>query len=265
LKVRSVVLIILLLWAVNVYAATVNAALGSANLFAAFGGTTVTNNGPSVINGNLGGASITGFPPGTVSGAIDVNNAFAMQAQMDATSAYNVVAAQPCGGVLTGQNLGGQTLTAGVYCFASSAQLTGNLILNAQGNANAVFIFEIGGTLTTLSNSQVTMINGATGSNIFWQVGSSATLGTSTQFAGNILALSNITLDAGADISCGRALALNGAVNLNSNDVSNNGPGCSAGITAAPEPGGGALLTLGLLLGTAGYSWRQNRFSSQTP
>ena len=108
-------------------------------------------------------------------------------------------------GRLTGQNLGGQTLTAGVYCFASSAQLNGKLILNAQGNANAVFIFEIGGTLTTLSSSQVTIINGGTGNNVFWQVGGSATLGTSSQFAGNILALSNITLDCGADISCGRA------------------------------------------------------------
>ncbi len=172
---------------------------------------------------------------------------------MDLTSAYNAAAAQPCGGVLTGQNLGGQTLTAGIYCFASSAQLNGNLILNAQGNANAVFIFEVGGALTTLSNSQVTIINGGTGNNIFWQVGGSATLGTSSQFAGNILALSNITLDAGADISCGRALALNGAVTMNTNDVSINAPGCSAGISTAPEPGTATLLSIGLLLGFAGY------------
>ena len=259
LKVRSVSLIILVLWAANVYATTANIGLGAANLFAVLGGTSVANTGPSSINGNLGlwsGTSITGFPPGAVTGTIDATNAFAMQAQMDLTSAYNVAAAQPCGGVLTGQNLGGQTLTAGVYCFASSAQLNGTLILNAQGNANAVFVFEIGGTLTTLSSSQVTIINGGTGNNVFWQIGGSATLGTSSQFAGNILALSNITLDTGADISCGRALALNGAVTMNTNDVSINGPGCSAGVATAPEPGTATLLSMGLLLGLAGY-WRR--------
>ena len=256
MKVRSIYLIIIFMWAASVYATTVNAGLGSANLFAVLGGSSVSNTGPSSINGNLGlwsGTSMTGFPPGTVSGSIDTGNVLAMQAQMDLTNAYNTASAQPCGGVLTGQNLGGQTLTAGVYCFASSAQLNGNLILNAQGNANAVFIFEIGGALTTLSSSQVTIINGGTGNNVFWQVGGSATLGTSSQFAGNILALSNITLNAGADISCGRALALNGSVNLNTNEISNDGPGCGAGIAAAPEPGTAALLSIGLLLGAAGY------------
>jgi len=166
LKVRSVSLIILLPWGANVYATTVNVGLGGASLFAVLGGTTVTNTGPSSINGNLGlwsGTSVAGFPPGTVNGTIDTTNAIAMQAQMDLTGAYNVAAAQPCGGVLTGQNLGGQTLTAGVYCFASSAQLNGNLILNAQGNANAVFIFQIGSTLTTLTSSQVTIVNGGNG------------------------------------------------------------------------------------------------------
>jgi len=267
LKVRSVSLIIILLWAANVYAATVNVGLGTANLFAVLGGTTVTNTGPSSVNGNLGlwsGTSITGFPPGTVNGTIDAANAAAMQAQMDLTSAYNVAAAQPCGGVLTGQNLGGQTLTAGVYCFASSALLNGTLILNAQGNANAVFIFEVGGALTTLTNSQVTIINGGTGNNVFWQVGSSATLGTASQFAGNILALSNITLGSGADISCGRALALNGAVTMDTNDVANNGPGCIAGgFATAPEPGTATLLSLGFLLGLARHARRSRRRSQK--
>jgi hypothetical protein len=267
LKARSVSLIILLLWAVNVYATTVNVGLGAANLFAVLGGTSITNTGLSSINGNLGlwsGTSITGFPPGTVIGAIDAANALAMQAQMDLTSAYNVAAAQPCGGVLTGQNLGGQTLTAGVYCFASSAQLNGNLILDAQGNANAVFIFEIGGTLTTLSASNITIINGGTGNNVFWQVGSSATLGTRSQFAGNILALSNITLDAGADIGCGRALALNGVVTMDTNNVSINSPGCTDGVTAtAPEPGTATLLGMGLLLGLAGFAQRLPGWSKQ--
>jgi Ice-binding-like len=268
MKVRSVSLIILLPWAaVSVCATTVNVGLGAANLFAVLGGTAITNTGPSYINGNLGlwsGSSITGFPPGTVNGTIDTNNAIAVRAQTDLTSAYNLAAAQPCGGVLTGQNLGGQTLTAGVYCFASSAQLTGNLILNAQGDANAVFIFEIGGTLTTLSNSHVTIINGGTGNNVFWQVGNSATLGTASQFAGNILALSNITLNSGADISCGRALTLNGAVTMDTNEISMNGPGCSAGIASASEPGTATLLSAGLLTGLAGYAWRSRRLSRQT-
>jgi hypothetical protein len=260
-------LIILLLWAANVYATTVNVGLGAANLFAVLGGTAITNTGPSSINGNLGlssGTSVTGFPPGIVTGTIDAANAIAMQAQMDLTSAYNVAAAQPCGGVLTGQNLGGQTLTAGVYCFASSAQLNGTLILNAQGDANAVFIIQIGGALTTLSSSQVTMINGGTGNNVIWQVGNSATLGTASQFAGNILALSSITLDAGADISCGRALALNGAVIMDTNDVSISGPGCSAnGIGGVPESGTATLLSIGLLLGLAGHALRFRRFLKQ--
>jgi len=266
LKVRSVSLIIWLLWAANVYATPVNVGLGAANLFAVLGGTTVTNTGPSSINGNLGlwsGTSITGFPPGTVSGSIDATNAIAMQAQMDLTSAYNVAAAQPCGGVLTGQNLGGQTLTAGVYCFSSSAQLNGTLILNAQGDANAVFIFQIGSTLTTLSSSQVTIINGGSGNHVFWQVGSSVTLGTASQFAGNILALSSITLDAGADISCGRALALNGAVTMDTNDVSIDAPGCTADAANAPEPGTATLLSMGLLLGLLGYAWRLRSLSKR--
>lgn len=262
LKVRSVSLIIVLLGAANVYATTVNVGLGAANLFAVLGGTSVTNTGASSINGNLGlwsGTSITGFPPGTINGTIDATNASAMQAQMDLTGAYNTAAAQPCGGVLTGQNLGGQTLTAGVYCFGSSAQLNGNLILDAQGNVNAVFIIQIGGSLTTLSSSQVTIINGGSGNNVFWQVGGSATLGTTSQFAGNILALSSITLDAGADISCGRALSLNGAVTMNTNDVSIDGPGCAAGAASASEPGTATLLGIGLLIGVAGCLRRRLR------
>jgi hypothetical protein len=264
LKVRNVSLIILSLWAANAYATAINVGLGAANLFAVLGGTTVTNTGPSSISGNLGlwsGTSITGFPPGTVNGTINTTDALAMQAQMDLTGAYNSAASQPCGGVLTGQNLGGQTLTAGVYCFASSAQLNGNLILNAQGDANAVFIFQIASTLTTLSSSQVTIINGGSGSNVFWQVGNSASLGNASQFAGNILALSNITLASGASISCGRALALNGAVAMDTSNVSINSPGCSAGeVGGVPEPGTATLLSIGFL-GLAGYALRLPRLA----
>ncbi len=256
MKSRSVYLIIPLLLTPNMYASTVNVGLGAANLFAILGGTAVNNSGTSTINGNLGlwsGTSITGFPPGAVNGMINATDATAMQAQMDLTSAYNAAAGQPCGGVLTGQNLGGQVLTAGVYCFASSAQLTGTLTLDAQGNSNAVFIFEIGSTLTTASSSQVTIINGGTGNSVFWQVGNSATLGTGSRFAGNILALSNITLNTGADISCGRALALNGAVTLDTNLVSMDSPDCSAGPVAVPEAGTASLLSMGLILSLLGY------------
>ena len=262
MKFRSIYLIIFSLWAVNGYATTVNIGLGAANLFAVLGGSAITNTGPSSVDGNLGlwsGTSITGFPPGTVNGTIDSSNASAMQAQMDLTGAYNAAAAQPCGGVLTGQNLGGQSLSSGVYCFGSAALLNGTLILNAQGDANAVFIFQIGGTLTTLSNSKVIIINGGTGNNVYWQVGSSATLGTTSQFAGNILALSDITLGTDANLSCGRALALDGAVTMDSNEVSITAPGCSDGATVtAPEPGTGTLLGIGLVLGLAGYGRRSS-------
>src|SRR5687767_13249337 len=133
--------------------------LGSAASFAVLGGQTVTNTGPTVVNGNLGvspGAAVTGFPPGiVVGGTINAANAVALQAQNDLTIAFNALAGQACNTNLTGQNLGGRTLVAGVYCFSSSAQLTGPLILDAQGNPNAVFIFQIASTLTTASNSSV--------------------------------------------------------------------------------------------------------------
>jgi len=204
--------------------------LGSAQSFAVLGGSTVTNTGPSVITGNLGvspGSAVTGFPPGTVvSGTIHAADAVASAAQGSVTAAYTNLAGQACTQDLTGQDLGGKTLTAGVYCFSSSAQLTGTLTLNAQGNSNAVFIFQIGSTLTTASASSVILINGGSVCNVFWQVGSSATLGTTTTFEGNILALTSITLTTGASVK-GRALARNGAVTLDSNTV--NASACLAG------------------------------------
>lgn len=120
--------------------------------------------------------------------------------------------------VLTGQDLGGLTLVAGVYCFSSSAQLTGTVTLDAQGDPDAVFIFQIGSTLTTASGSNVNLVNGAQACNVVWQVGSSATLGTATTFRGNILALQSITLNTDATVE-GRALARNGAVTMDSNTV----------------------------------------------
>ncbi|MEX0817221.1 MAG: ice-binding family protein [Gaiellales bacterium] len=195
--------------------------LGTDNAFAVLGASTVTNTGPSVINGDLGvspGTAVTGFPPGIVNGTIHAADAVALQAQSDLTTAYNDAAGRACGTVLTGTDLGGLTLTSGVYCFSSSAQLTGTLTLDFQGNANAVFIFQIGSTLTTASSSSVNFINGGSSCNVFWQVGSSATIGTTTTFRGNILALTSITATTSATVD-GRLLARNGAVTLDSNVV----------------------------------------------
>src|ERR1051326_4517028 len=217
--------------------------LGTAQNFAVLGGSTVTNTGPSAIHGNLGvspGSSVTGFPPGTVTGgSIHAADAVAAQAQSDLTTAYNTAAGTPCGVDLTGQNLGGLVLTPGVYCFTSSAALTGTLTLNFQGNPNAAFLFKIGSTLTTASASSVVLINNAGATcppNVNWQVGSSATLGTS------------ITLTTGANVT-GRALARNGAVTLDTNNVS---IGTCAAVAPVPAFGFAGLMTLMALLAGVG-------------
>ncbi|HVF52277.1 MAG TPA: ice-binding family protein [Actinomycetota bacterium] len=214
--------------------------LGTADSFAVLAGTTVTNTGPTVVTGDLGvspGNAVTGFPPGVVqSGTIHAGDAVAAQAQQDLAAAYNDAAGRACNTVLTGQDLGGLTLTQGVYCFASTAQLTGTLTLDAQGNPDAVFIFQIGSALTTASGSRINLINGAQACNVFWQVGSSATLGTTTQFAGTIMALTSITANTDANI-LGRALARNGATTLDSNDITRQS--CAAAQpTPTPTPAG---------------------------
>jgi len=197
--------------------------LGTAASFAVLGGSTVTNTGPTVINGNVGvapGSAIVGFPPGIVTppGTLYPGDATALQAQTDTTAAYNSLAGQPCDVNLTDQDLGGMTLTTGVYCFNTSAQLTGTLTLDAEGSNDAVFIFQIGSTLTTATNSSVNVVNGGNICNVWWQVASSATLGTTTSFGGNILAQASITLVTGATLS-GRALAQTGAVTMDSNVI----------------------------------------------
>ena len=199
--------------------------LGSARSFAVLGGQTVTSTGGTNITGNLGvspGITLTGFPPATVAtGAIHLGDAVALQAQLDLITAYNALKAQACTVNLTGQELSGLVLKPGVYCFSTSAaiSLVSNLILDAQGNPNAVFIFQIGSTLTTGNNTAVKVINGGSDCNVYWQVGSSATVGVGTALAGNIIALSSITLQTGATLS-GRALTQNAAVSLDNNAVS---------------------------------------------
>jgi hypothetical protein len=247
----------LVLLPLSVYASAVNVGLGTADSFAVLAGSSVINTGSSTVHGDLGvwsGAVVTGFPPGLVSGGtIHATDAVAMQAQSDLITAFNFAAGEPCGSVLTGQDLGGLTLTSGVYCFASSAQLTGTLTLNAQGNPNAVFVFQIGSTLTTASSSSVVFTNGGQGDSVFWQVGSSATLGTSTAFAGNILALTSITLNTTASIGCGRALARNATVTMDTNVISIDTEGCEATSgSPVPEPSTASLL---LLIGVPGLLW----------
>ena len=243
--------------------------LGTGQSFAVLAGSSVTNTGPSVITGNLGvspGTAITGFPPGTVTATIHSADAVALQAQSDVTTQYNALASAACTADLTGQDLGGLTLTPGIYCFSSSAQLTGTLTLNAQANANAVFIFKTGSTLTTAAGSSVLLINGGNPCGVAWQIGSSATLGTTTSFIGNLIALTSITLNTGADIIGGRALARNGAVTLDTNDISF--APCSVGGGPPPLPpppvptlATWAMIVLVALLGLAGLASLRSRQS----
>ena len=213
--------------------ASAQISLGTAQNFGVLAGSTATNTGATTVNGNVGvspGTAVTGFPPGVIiGGSIHSNDAVAQQAQNDLTTAYNNIAATPCNVDLTGQDLGGLTLTPGVYCFTTSAQLTGALTLNALGNANALFLFKIGSTLTTASGSSATIINngGNSCNKVYWQVGSSATLGTGSTFTGDILALSSITITTGASTN-GRTLARNGAVTLDGNSVN------TCGVLACP-------------------------------
>ncbi len=198
--------------------------LGSAATFDAVGGSTVTNTGPTTIaGGDLGlspGSAITGFPPGTMipPAKIHKTDTTAAQAQLDVTVAYNYLAGLQGGAVLPG-DLSGLTFAPGLYKNSSTVKLSaGNVTLDGQGNANAVFIFQIASTLTTLGSTHVVLAGNAQAKNVYWQVGSSATLGTNSFFKGTIVALQSITLDTGANLQ-GRALARNGAVTFDSNTV----------------------------------------------
>jgi hypothetical protein len=192
--------------------------------FSVLAGSTVTNTGSSVISGDVGvspGTAVTGFPPGLASGTIHVADGAASLAQATLTAGY-IDAAGRTGGTPVAGDLVGQTLTAGVYTSTSSLANSGDLTLDAQGNPDAVFIFQIASTLTTGSGSHIVLANSAKACNVFWQVGSSATLGTNSVFKGNILALTSITVTTGVNLE-GRALARNGAVTLDTDVIT----GCS--------------------------------------
>jgi len=226
-------------------AAPVN--LATAGTFVALGGATVTNTGPSVLYGDLGvapGTALVGFGlPAVVNGATHANDGVAQQAQADLTTAYTVAAGQPVSPAndLTGTDLGNRILTAGAYRFSSSAQLTGALTLDAQGDPNAQFVFLVGSALTTASGSSVVLINGASACNVFWQVGSSATLGTTTAFQGNLMALASISLNNAASV-IGRLLARNGQISLINNVLDGSRCGTASGPTtpSTSNPGSGS-------------------------
>ncbi|WP_332876200.1 ice-binding family protein [Massilia sp. S19_KUP03_FR1] len=219
--------------------------LGAAQSFTVLGGSTVTNTGLTTVNGDVGvapGTALTGFGSATLLGTLHSDDAAATLAHGDALAANNYLASLAFTRDLSGLDLGGMTLGAGIYRIASSAQLTGTLVLDAQNMANALFVFQIGTTLTTATAAAVNVINGSADTGVFFGVGTSAVLGAGSMFAGNIIANDSITLSAAASLLCGRALALNGAVTLDTNRVSND---CSAG---------GALGTTSLDYGSEGFA-----------
>ena len=207
--------------------------LGTAGASAVLAGSTVTNTGPSVITGDVGlypGLAVTGFPPGLVlGGTMHVGDALAQQAKADLATAYDDAAGRSSGATISA-NLAGNTLSSGVYSSATSMALSGALTLDAQGDPDAVFIFQAGTSLTVGAGSHVLLVNGARSCNVFWQVGSSATIGAGSTFAGTVMALSSISMTTGATLR-GRALARNGAVTLDTNLVTK--PGCAGPPSAS--------------------------------
>jgi len=260
--------------------------LGTASTYAVLGATTVTNTGSTVLSGDLGvysGTAITGFPPGEViNGSTYAGTAQALSAQIDALNGFTSLNALPSTGNLTGQNLGGMILTPGVYTYSSSVELSGGpLTFNFEDLNGATIVLQIGSTLTTASSSSMLLENMGTDDNVYYAVGSSATLGTNSQLLGDIIAEDSITLTTGATITCGSAIALTGAVTLDTNTITNCSssgsdvsstysitggpnnpvdPGDPSNPTPTPEPGAFALLSTGLVAG-AGF-FRRKFFAS---
>ena len=213
--------------------------LGAAEPFAVLAGTpAITNTGPTIITGDVGiwpAAAVTGFPPGVVNGSIHEADAVALQAQSDLTIAYLDAAGRTPATTIPGGTLGGLTLVGGVYSAGGSTlDLTGTLTLDAENDPSSTWIFQATSDLITASSSNVTFINGGQPCNVFWQVTSSATLGSDSTFAGTILALTSITMNDGVTLD-GRALARNGAVTL-INDTITRSTCAAAAPTATPAP-----------------------------
>jgi hypothetical protein len=242
MKLLTISLLVLSLLAIGAYAQTdtdtVKINLGTADQFALLGGSSITNvSAHTFIIGDVGSSptpTVKGIKPAQVKGRLFLKSSpVTAGAQRGLTTAYNQAAGARCGTVLTGQDMGGMKLLPGVYCFATAAQLTGTLKLDAHGNPNSQWIFQIGTTLTTAKNSKVAVNlagKGGRGCNVYWQVGSSATVGKGSIFVGKIMALTSVTLNGG--VLRGKALARNAAITISAQETVD-GPRC---VTA-----GGAL------------------------
>jgi hypothetical protein len=200
-----------------------NVQLSGTSVFALIAGSSITNTGATTITGDLGlspGTSIGGFPPGILNGTMHINDNLAVQAKLDITAAYNDLAGRTCTDIVTlSGNIGGLTLTPGLYKSTSSLAISsGDLTFDAKGNANAVFIIQIASSLTTTSGRAVILSGSAKASNIFWQVGSSATFGTTSVFKGTVIAMQSITFNTGATIN-GSALARTGGITMAGNTI----------------------------------------------
>jgi LPXTG-motif cell wall-anchored protein len=217
----------------TIAAAATPVGLGAATSFVVLAGAGVTNTGPTTLNGDIGTfptTSISGTASMTINGVNHGGDGVTQQAKTDLVTAYNNAGQGPSSPIVS--DLGGLTLVPGIYSSASTLGLTGNLTLNAGGDPNAVFIFQAGSALTTASGSSVSFTNGARACNVFWRVGSSATIGTGSSFAGTIIAQQSITVTTGASV-VGRVLAENGTVTLDTNTISS--PSCAAAVTP-PAP-----------------------------
>ena len=269
-RLAGIALAMLAVFALPTAAQAAPVGLGTAGPFVVLGGTTVTNTGPSVLNGNLGvfpGTELEGFGlPAVINGSTHATDEVAAKAQLDLTTAYDVAAEQPVlpANDLSGTDLGGLKLAPGTYRYNAAALLTGALTLDAEGDPNAEFVFQIGSQLTTESASSVLLVNGASPCNVYWQVGSSADIGTTTAFQGSLMALTSISLKDGATV-LGRMLARNGQVSLINNVLTR--PLCATGPTTPPSdetPGGPGTVSPSAP-GTTGSAAAPSSGSAVTP